>query len=212
MTMLKPFLSKSMENNGQDSTAKSMPKGSSVAVRKSGVVMQSIWQTKNHGQFSHNTSEESNVNDAAAKKQSSASRKKMAPPVKPAKKKKGWQSAKKQTITHTTKQMTTVAMMPIMKPNNTPESKNNIPSADVLPASAVNLLKMEEDGAFDAGYDSDDSLGPHRGTDLHELAALREETLLANKEVVPVLNPYDNNDVTTDALQHVPISDFRRRP
>jgi hypothetical protein len=39
----------------------------------------------------------------------------------------------------------------------------------------VNALEMEKNGAFDAGYDTDGFLGPERGTNPAEIAALEEE-------------------------------------
>jgi hypothetical protein len=57
--------------------------------------------------------------------------------------------------------------------NNAATDKNS-PSADTLPKTHVNALKMLEDGVFDEGYDSDGYIGPPRGTDAAELEALEK--------------------------------------
>jgi hypothetical protein len=74
---------------------------------------------------------------------------------------------------------------------STATTNNDSPSADVCPAVVSNFLQMEEVGAFDAGYDSDNSLGPERGTDPAELAALEEEALILNALVLDACNDDD---------------------
>jgi hypothetical protein len=83
-----------------------------------------------------------------------------------------------------------VQKQPSAKSNNTPttpaaskvnntaaDSKKTSPSADTVPKTHINALKMEEDGVFEEGYDSDVYIGPERGTDQAELDALKEESL-----------------------------------
>jgi hypothetical protein len=120
----------------------------------------------------------------ATPRNTTAIKKKMPPdkpdkPKKPPARKQGmrqWSTKKK----HTTPTAKTT-LMPAATQRTSIANNNNSksPSANVPKATFVNALKMEEAGAFDAGYDTVGSLSPMRGTDPVELANLKEDAIAA---------------------------------
>jgi hypothetical protein len=132
-----------------------------------------------------------------AQQKKKASGKKQPPKKKAAKTTKGKKDAPR-TFTATN---ATTAM-------NATSVDNNSPSADTVPRTHVNALKMLEAGVFDEGYDSDGYIGPERGTDAEELQALQEEAL-------PLGTPPNKQDVDTttagtmsqEEATHVPITE-----
>jgi hypothetical protein len=67
-------------------------------------------------------------------------------------------------------------------------------------------LKMQEDGVFDEGYDSDGYIGPPRGTDAAELEALEEEAVLHNAPPEPPAEEEEEDDTEPEPV-HVPMTE-----
>jgi hypothetical protein len=84
---------------------------------------------------------------------------------------------------------------------------DNSPSADTVPnRTHVNALKMQEDGIFDEGYDSDGYIGPPRGTDAAEIEALEEEAVLYNTPPELPAEEEKEDDTAVEPV-HVPMTE-----
>jgi hypothetical protein len=83
--------------------------------------------------------------------------------------------------------------------------KKDSPSADTVPKTHVNALKMLEDGVFDDGYDSDGYIGPPRGTDQAELEALEEEAVVHNTPPEPPVE--EEQEPPEEQPTHVPMTE-----
>jgi hypothetical protein len=176
-------------------------------------------ETKSDDEFLLDKNESSDGSDsepkqskkkAAKKRQACNTKKTMVEKKKPPKassnKKKRLTEKQTASVGQQTTTTLTTTMMPAAAPDSGSTTENISPSLDVPKATFVNTLEMERNGAFDAGYDTDGSLGPERGTHPEEIKALEEDAVTVteptNAAKVEIIA-----DIEEDAPKHVPMAE-----